>query len=199
MVFTLFSFRAAAQSQELQQLALDIEKLAQFKQILSDLKKAYDVLYKGYTTIKNIAQGNFNLHETFLDGLLEPSPAVQRYKKIAEIVSLQLALVKEYKTAYRNFKSSGHFTIEEIEYIRKVYGRLFDGSLKHLDDLFNVLSSGKMRMSDADRLAVIDNIYSGMSEKVSFLRHFNTSTSLLGMQRAHEQQDVDVMRQLYAK
>ena len=119
---------------------------------------------------------------------------VKKYKKVADIISLQVALVKEYKTAYRNFRNSGQFTVSEIDYMRKVYERLFNESLKHVDDLVNVLVPGKMRMSDAERLNVIDQIYSGMSGKVSFLRHFNSNTSLLGMQRAHEQHDDCALR-----
>ena len=84
-----------AQSQEAQQLLLDVEKLVQFKQILNDLKKGYDILNGGYNAIKNISQGNFNLHQTFLDGLLQVSPAVQNYERIADIIQLQLRIVRE--------------------------------------------------------------------------------------------------------
>lgn len=197
LCFVVLSLSSIAQAEELKQLALNIEKLAQFKQILADLKKAYQVLYGGYTTIKNISEGNFNLHEVFLDGLLEASPAVKKYKKIADIISLQVSLVKEYKTAFNRFKNSGRFTIEELEYMGKVYGRLFSKSLVHLDDLVNVLTAKSMRMSDDERLRTIDKIYAGMTEKVSFLRHFNSSNTMLGLQRAHEQNDVDVMRKLH--
>jgi DNA repair ATPase RecN len=196
-VLTCWGTRGRAQAQELEQLALNIEKLVQFKQILSDLKKAYEVLYKGYTTIKNIAQGNFSLHETFLNGLLEASPAVKKYVKIADIVRLQVALVKEYTAAYQYSKNSGHFTRQELEYMETIYTRLFNDSVKQLDDLVNILTANKLRMSDADRLRSIDGIYSGMSQKIAFLRHFNNSNSLLGIQRSHEQRDVDVMRKLY--
>ena len=46
----------AAQVQELEQLTLDIEKLLQFKQILSDLKKGYQILSGGYNTIRDLSQ-----------------------------------------------------------------------------------------------------------------------------------------------
>jgi DNA repair ATPase RecN len=195
--FLVIGNRASAQAEELKQLALNIEKLAQFKQILADLKKAYEVLYSGYTTIKNISEGNFNLHEVFLDGLLEASPAVKKYKKVADIISLQVALVKEYKTALTRFKNSGRFSIAELDYMGKVYARLFSQSLVHLDDLVNVLTAKTMRMSDDERLKTIDKIYAGMTEKMSFLRHFNSSNTMLGLQRAHEQNDVDVIKKLY--
>lgn len=200
LVILLLSFctiKAAAQAEELKQLALNIEKLAQFKQILKDLKKAYEILYGGYTTIKNISQGNFNLHQTFLDGLLKISPAVQKYKRVADIISLQLQLIKEYKSAFSRFKNNNWFRPEEIDYISKVYSNLFKMSLQHLDDLATVLTTNKLRMSDDERLSRIDKIFEGMNDKVIYLKHFNSNTSILGIQRSREKADVNVMQKLH--
>ena len=82
---------------KLQQLLLDVEKLAQFKQIFSDLKKGYEIVVSGYSTVKNISQGNFNLHKTFLDGLMQVSPAVRKYKKVADIINDQVLLLKNIR------------------------------------------------------------------------------------------------------
>ncbi len=43
-----------AQSAEVQQLLLNYEKLNQLKNILSDMKKGYQIVSKVYSTIKNI-------------------------------------------------------------------------------------------------------------------------------------------------
>ncbi len=197
LFLSVSTVNASAQAEELQQLALNIEKLAQFKQILSDLKKAYEILYGGYTTIKNISEGNFSLHQTFLDSLLKVSPAVQKYKKVADIISLQLQLVKEYKAAFSRFKNNNWFRPEEIDYISKVYSNLFKKSLQHLDDLATVLTANQLRMSDDERLNRIDQIFTGMQDKMVFLRHFNSNTSILGIQRSKEKSDVDIMQKLY--
>lgn len=197
LVLVITSYKSPAQYKEIMQLALNIEKLAQFKQILTDLKKAYEILNGGYNTIKNISKGNFSLHKTFLDGLLEVSPAVKKYRRVADIVDLQLLLVREYKSAYNRFKAEPNFTPQEIKYIGKVYKNLFEASLKNLDNLFMVVTAKKLRMSDDERLNAIDRIFTEMRDKVVFLRHFNSSTSLLNIQRSKEQQDVDVLRKLY--
>jgi hypothetical protein len=197
ILLVVSGYKAMPQAQELQQLALDLEKLTQFKQILSDLQKGYAILSGGYSTIKDISQGNFNLHKDFLDGLLAISPAVAKYTRIADIISMQLQLVKEYKSYYSRFKKDGHFTLNEIDYIGKVYTNLFNESLKNLDALLNVITAGKLRMSDDERLHSIDGIYDDMKDKLVFLRNFNNSTSILSIQKEKEQQDIDVMRNLY--
>ena len=191
------SFRASAQADELAQLALDIEKLSQFKQILSDLKKGYQILFGGYNTIKNISKGNFDLHKLFLEGLLEVNPAVKNYKRVADIISYQLRIVKEYKNAFNRFKQGGWFNTDEIDYIGKVYGNLFNLSVKNLDDLFTVITSSKLRMSDDERLAAIDKIYADMQDKFSFLRSFNNSNSVLSLQRLKESNEIKKLQQYY--
>jgi len=93
LLSAIISRTVQAQSEELQQLALNIEKLAQFKKILSDMKKGYEILNGGYNTIKDLSEGNFSLHKTFLDGLMAVSPSVQRYKKVSDIISYQKSIL----------------------------------------------------------------------------------------------------------
>jgi|SRR6218665_2127757 len=190
-------FDTKAQSFEVQQLLLNVEKLAQFKQILADLKKGYEIISKGYTTIRDISQGNFSLHDLFLDALLQISPTVRNYKRIGDIVSIQIRLVKEYKSAWRRFQTNNNFSVKELEHIEKVYANLFNASLRNLDDLFMVTTARKLRMSDDERLSAIDKIYASIQDKIVFLRHFNNSTTILGIQRSKEKSDVDVMRKLH--
>lgn len=190
-------YRATAQVNELAQLALNIEKLAQFRQILSDMKKGYEILTGGYNTIKNISKGNFELHKVFLDGLMEVSPAVRNYKRVADIIDYQLKLVREYKYAYRRFKETEWLNPEEIEYLGKVYGNLFNLSVKNLDDLFIVITSSRLRMSDDERLSAIDKIFADMEDKLLFLRHFNSSTSVLLLHRAKEKREIGNVQQYY--
>lgn len=186
-----------AQSDEVQQLLLNVEKLVQFKQILSDMKKGYQVLSNGYSTVKNLSQGNFNLHKTFLDGLMAVSPAVRKYKKIADIINDQILIVKEYKKAFNRFKQDYNFNPAEIDYLGKVYSNLFKQSLKNLDELSILITANKLRMSDDERLAGIDRIYDDMQDKLIFLRHFNNNTTILAVQRAREKNEAVTTRKMY--
>ena len=191
------SFYASAQSYEAQQLLLDCDKLAQMKSILKDMKEGYKVVSEGYSAISDISQGNYNLHEAFLDGLWLVSPSVRKYWKIPHIINDQLRLVKEYKAAFANCKNSGLLNPDEIVYLWQVYGNLFNQSLKNLDDLTMVLTASQLRMSDDERLAGIDKIYEAMQDKLQFLRSFNHHNSLLLVQRSKEQNDVNQMNRFF--
>ena len=190
-------FQSKAQSAEAQQLILDYEKLAQFKKILKNMYDGYKILYKGYTAVKDISEGNFNLHKNFLDGLLQVSPAVKKYKRIADIINYQVRIVKEYKAAFSEFKNDKQFTVEEIDYISKIYSTLFDQSLKNLDELTMVITAGKLRMSDDERLQAIDRIYASIEDQYSFLKDFNGNTAMLSLQRKSEQTEIAMSRKIY--
>lgn len=186
-----------AQDQEIQQLALNVEKLAQLKRLLSDMKKGYQVVSTGYTTIKDLSHGNFSLHQTYLDGMMQVSPTIKKYKRVGDIISYQRLLVQEYKLAYNRFKQDDNFNPQELEYLGQVYGNLFKKSFKNLDELSTVLTASRLRMSDDERLRAIDAIFEDMQDKVVFLRQFNNSTTILAVQRARERNDVTTIRQIY--
>ena len=189
--------KVSAQSEEAQQLLLNVEKLSQLKQILNDMKKGFQIISGGYNTVKNLSQGNFSLHKTFLDGLLQVSPVVKNYKKVTDIINTQLMLVKEYKMAYNRFKQDNNFNLQELDYLGKVYSNLFKQSLNNLDDLAMVITANKLRMSDDERLQAIENIYNDMQDKLMFLRHFNNNTTILAVQRAKDKNDVSTIRNIY--
>lgn len=192
-----FSFRASAQQHEIEQLLLNVEKLAQFKEILQQMKDGYEILVKGYNTIKDLSEGNFNLHQVFLNGLLEVSPTVKKYKRIAEIIEMQVELTKQCRGALKQFKASMLFGEGELDYLEGVYQRLFNGSLRNLEDLTTVITAGQVRMSDDERLQMIDKIYEDMSDRLVFLRSFNEDNKILLLLKAKERRDAGVLHDLF--
>lgn len=186
--------KSMGQSAEIQQLILNIEKLSQFKKILSDMKKGYELLSGGYKTVKDMTEGNFSLHKTFLDALMQVSPAVKNYKKVGEIVEYQISIVKESRNGMNRFIKNGNFSGQEINYFEKVYGNLLNQSLRNLDELTMVITADKLRMSDDERLKAVDDIYEQMQDKLLFLRNFNTTSNVLALQRAREKNDVSVSK-----
>ncbi len=188
-----------AQSTEVQQLLLNVEKLSQLKNILSDMKKGFTVLSTGYNSVKNIAHGNFSLHEVFLDGLMLVNPEIKKYHKVADIITYQGNLLSEYKAAYKHFNSSGSFSLSELDYLGQVYKQLSRESLQNLDRLLIVVTSSKLRMSDDERLQAIDRIYEDTIDKLTFLRSFNRETGTLNIQRKREKADVQGLGNYYNK
>lgn len=190
------SNKAKAQAEELQQLALNIEKLAQFKQILSDLKAGYQIISQGYGTIKDIAEGNFNIHKTFLDGLYLVSPEVKKYYRVVQIVEYQIALVKEFNGTIDRIRRDQTFSPQELLYLMQVYERILKSSLRNLDELTMILTSHQLRMSDDERIRAIDDIHTDMLDKLEFARYFNSKNRVLSIQRQKERNDIQTSQKL---
>ena len=186
-----------AQYFETQQLILNWEKLQQLEEILDNMYRGYLILDKGYSTIKNIAEGNYSIHQLFLDGLMAVNPAVRNYKRIPYIIDYQKLLLKEYQNAYNRFRNDPHFTPQELEYLGNVYSFLIQASVRNIDDLVMIITATKLRMSDDERMLAIDRIFYDMEGKLMFVRSFNSSTQLLAIQRARSANDVRVLNQLY--
>ncbi len=187
---------ASAQRYEAEQLLLNWEKLVQFKKILQNMYEGYKILYKGYTAVKDISEGSFSLHKTFLDALLDVSETVRKYKRIRDIIDYQVKIASEYKSALGRFKASGEFTAEELEYLGSVYTGLIRQTGKSLDELLMVVTAGELRMSDDERITAIDRIYEAVVDQFSFLKAFNGDTALLSLQRKAERAEIKMSRLL---
>jgi hypothetical protein len=207
IIYTLFALLAvmavpfAGQAQSvadcIKQLTLNYEKLASLKSNLQQMYRGYEVLNKGYGMVKDVSKGNFSLHETFLKGLLAVSPAVRKYPRAADIISNQATLLKEYKTASRQFRQDPHISPQVSSYIAEVYDQLAQASLKNLDDLALVMTDSKLRMSDAERLAAIDQLYGESRNQLSFLRRFNDQASKFTLQKAFNLNERNALKNLY--
>jgi hypothetical protein len=197
LLLFFLSSKSFSQTQAIQQLLLDVEKLTQLKNILTELKSGYEIVSDGYTTIKNISEGNFNLHDIFLKSLLEVSPAVKNYIRVKDILDAQLSIVREYKNALKQFRGSGEFSVDEINYLEKVYANLLNHSLNNLQTMMMVITAGKLRMSDDERINSIDGVWKEVSQQLTFLRHFNNQARILCLQRAKEKNDLSTINQLY--
>ena len=196
MIFSL-ARPLCSQTQEAAQLLLNYEKLKQLEEILDNMYKGYKILTTGYNRIKDIAEGNYALHQVFLDGLFAVNPSVAKYKRISQIIRYQSLLMKEYRRAFDRFKSDTNLTADEIEYLEKVYSYLVQQSLRNLEELTMIVTANKLRMSDDERIQAIDRIYLDVENKLSFLRYFNNSTQILVVQRAKEISEVGTVKKLY--
>lgn len=196
LLCTAATTQVKAQSDDMVQLILDIEKLTQLKGILTDMKTGYDIINGGYNEVKSIADGNFNLHSTFLNGLLMVSPAIANYGRVADIILKQGYIVTEYQHYYSLFKQSG-FTSDELAYMANVYTTLLQQSLQNLSQLTDIIAAGKLRMSDDERLRAIDHIYADTDDKLTFLRQFDQQNAVMAAQRQHELNNLSTVQKLY--
>lgn len=199
LVFLLLAIinNGNAQTKEAQQLALNIQKLNQMRTMLNQIRNGYQIVSQGYKQIKNISKDDFTIHSNHLNGLLNVSPTVRNYSRVATTMQYQYRLVSECRNSYARFTANKQFSSSELSYMANVHKRLLDQSFQNLQELTTILSSGKTRMSDDERLQAIDRIYLEMENKLGFLQKFNSSASTLSKLRMAEKSDAQAIEKLY--
>lgn len=187
---------AFAQSDEIQQLVLNVEKLAQLKEILSNLEKSYRILEGGYQTIKGLSEGNFKLHQVFLDRLLEVSPVVQNYQRVKVILTRQRQMIYGLEQLRR--QALGPLRAEEYTYLEAAFRRLNEQSLANVNSLTLLLTPRQLRMNDAERLSAIDVLYEQSEHQYRFMRQFTQQIKLLIESRQREKASLAVLQRWYS-
>ena len=137
------------------------------------------------------------LYADYYQDLKKVKDVITYYKRIRDITEKQLSLVDAYKRAFSLFRSDGHFTPKEIDYMGKVYSGILSASVNNLDQIYMVISSFTTTMTDAARLAIINKAADALDKNYRDLTQFNTQNKLLSLHRAKDQQEVDVVRALY--
>ncbi|HEY4064123.1 MAG TPA: TerB family tellurite resistance protein [Puia sp.] len=188
---------AQSVADDIEQLVLDVEKLSQLKQMLSNMYQEYTMLKNGYEQIKGLSQGTFSLHKAFLDGLLLVSPSVRTYWRVGDIISQEARLIRDYQSANGYFRGSGLFTGQELDGFSTNYTVYLQRAEKNVEELTMVMTDDGLRMSDAERLSAIDRIDRDMVRQLGLLHTFNDEVALQVAQRAQAKRDMGTVRGLY--
>lgn len=198
-IFLLPAMPVKAQSIKslVQQVILDIAKYQAMLQNLKQMYKGYEIVSKGYNAVKSVSQGNFKLQDAFINGLLNISPSVAKYPKIAAIVKAEAALIAETRAAAKRYKSSGNFSSAEISAMMDMFDQLSKRSIQRLDELAIVITANKLRMSDAERLAAIDRIYGGTTADLTWTHEYHLSAEKIDQARKRLNDQNETVKKLY--
>jgi hypothetical protein len=68
---------------------------------------------------------------------------------------------------------------------------------KDLEELLLVITSGKIEMTDDQRIERLDKVYQAMKDKSAFTQSFTSEVYLLIRQKENEQESVNQLRRYY--
>lgn len=174
-----------------------LQQIVALKVYFGYVKKGYDIASKGLNTIRNIKNGDFNLHKDFFGSLKAVNPKIRNYGKVADIISFQLRIIKESRLTVAGVREAGQFTAEEMDYCKKVFDNLLNETLKTIDELFILITSGKLEMKDDERLKRIDALYADIQDKYAFTASFSEEMALLSVHRMRDQYEIDLSQKLF--
>jgi hypothetical protein len=174
-----------------------VDQIVALKVYAGYVKKGYNIVHGGLTTIENIKDGNFVLDQSFFDSKGNVKPAVSNSIKVVNILGYQAMIIRDLRRVYQSAKADPQFTADEILYLSHVY----DGVLRQCDaslaDLRDVIQSGSLEMTDDERLKRIDALHEDMADKYAFTQAFGNETRLLAAQRSAEKAGILAVENLH--
>ncbi len=173
-----------------------LQQIAALQVYIGYLQKGYSIAKDGLHTISGFTKGEWDFHTDYFNSLKAVNPEVKRYTRVADIISLQIKIVKCCQQTSRQVAGSDAFSSSEVGHINKVFNTLLDDCSKSIDELINVTTDGKLEMKDNERMERIDKLYADMQDKLTFSQSFSNDTKLLAASRMKEKNDIETSRAL---
>lgn len=161
-------------------------------------KKIENILSKvKLDEISTWTQKQRDLYKEYYQELMKVKSIISYYQRIKEITQKQTRLVEEYERAWRLFQQDRHFTVDELDYMQRVYSGILGESVKNMDQIFLILDSFTTQMSDHKRLEIINTAADQIDANYDDLTLFNKQNILLSLQRAKTSNDVKAVKKFY--
>lgn len=193
VVFSLIMQTVQAQAKQRKMLLLQIAALRTYADYAA---KGYNTVKNGLSFISDVKKGEVNLHSDYFTSLVSVNPKVKNYSKVAEIISLQLSIVKTYKRTFEDLRQDDLFYGSELDYIERTYRRLLDSCGENLDILLLITTSTKLEMKDDERIERIDKLYISVIEDFTFCKKFSNDLKVLSLSKKKEKNDVKQLESL---
>lgn len=190
----LFQHTAQGQAKQRKELLLQITALQVY---LDNARKGYSAVSKGLNFIGNAKKVELSLHNDYFISLLKINPKISNYYKTAEILSVQLKIMKICKGTCSDLKANDLFHGSELEHIERAFEALLENCSETLDQLLAVTTDARLELRDDQRISRIDALYKNMLEDYDFCLSFSRQARLLSLSRSREKTDMEHTTAIY--
>ena len=139
----------------------------------------------------------FEQGKAYYDALKSVHDVVKGGAKVAKSIALVMEISEIYVDNYQKMLSDGNYTADELAAISSGYAMLIDESSDVLQDLKNVVNVTGMSLTDAERLAMIENAYRNLLNYRNLVRYYTNKTISVSYLRARKKDDMDRVTALY--
>jgi hypothetical protein len=149
------------------------------------------------TEIAEWTEKHRKLYQDYYEELWKVKNTIAMYQRVRQVMDKQVRIVDEYRRCWNIVQNDDHFTKQELEYMYKVYSGIMEESVKNLDQILIVINSFKTQMSDGKRLEIIELAADEIDQNYFDLRQFNTQNMILSINRAKDENEIEVVKKLY--
>lgn len=147
--------------------------------------------------IANWSEKQRDLYQKYFNELQTVKSAISGYQRIREISQKQARIISEYQKVWAVIQSDGHFSLQEKEYMARVYTGILSTTIENLDQMALLVKSFTLQMSEGERLELINDTANRVEQNYQDLISFNLSNGRLSLQRASNSHEIGQIRDLY--
>ncbi|MBN8856671.1 MAG: hypothetical protein BGO55_06215 [Sphingobacteriales bacterium 50-39] len=187
----------SSQAQMAHMVETMLQQIAALEGYIVTAEKGYKIAEDGLHTIRDIKNGEFNLHSTFFSSLQSVNPKVSGLAEATEIVALEVSMVNRSSRMLRSIRQSQWLRTDEIDYLTKVYSTLLSLVQEDVKALSDLTTDEKLEMTDGERINRMQVLGTDMHQHYTFLLQFSNQTDLLTLQRQRDFSDYETLQKLY--
>ena len=133
----------------------------------------------------------------YYDALKAVHDVVKGGVKVKKSIGLVADISEIYVRNYQKMLGDPNYTPDELSTISFGYAKLLSESADILQDLKNVVNVTGMSLSDAERLAIIDQSYKRLLEYRNLVQYYTDKNISVSYLRAKKKKDADRVVALY--
>lgn len=162
------------------------------KQIVQSSTTAKNTLDGFKETAKVFEQG-----KRYYDALKDVHDVIKGGVKVKKSIEMVADISEIYVRNYQKMLGDPNYTPDELSTISFGYAKLLSESADVLQDLKNVVNITGMSLSDAERLAIIDQSYKRLLEYRNLVQYYTNKNISVSYLRAKKKKDTDRVMALY--
>jgi hypothetical protein len=149
------------------------------------------VLTKGFT------EKNMLLAKNWYEGLLAISNTIKTYRRVQHIFERQTAIITIYSNYIGQFKADPNLDPAQVAGMVRGYTLLIQESATYLDDLSAIVSPAKSKMTDAERMELIDVLDDKVTHQYDLVNYFTRRNMAISSQQGAAAREAATLKKLY--
>ncbi|GAB3323332.1 hypothetical protein GCM10027511_32200 [Hymenobacter humi] len=162
--------------------------LGQGKVLASDMTKVSG-------QIKGVIDKTQALHDQWYSSLLQISAGVRNYRRVQEIYTHQSEMISQFSAAIPELRTQ-QLSPAQLSEASTIYQGILTENIALLGELAGVMSTGRSKMTDPERVEFIDNIADRIVKQHNLMNYFTNKCRAIAQMQAQQVQDRESMTAL---
>ncbi|RPD43090.1 hypothetical protein [Chitinophaga barathri] len=174
-----------------------LAQIAQLQLYLNAARQGYTIVKDGLSTIHQVRNGEFTIHDLYYLSKKQVNPVVRRYPAALQALNYNLDIQRSLDRFLRLMRRDTVLAGHQRSFLRNTCAAVATDSDNLTRELHSILTDGRLEMNDAERIRRIEDLASRSQRKLMFTKTFCTEACSLVTSRMSETMEGSTLTNLY--